>query len=56
MEVFKEGELDRRAFLKLPQAIKRRIAYHLYGIRSMKEIDSLINSIKKGIPLKSPDT
>ncbi len=55
-EVLKEGELNRRAFLKLPQAIKRRIAYHLYGIRSMKEIDSLINSIKKGMPLKSLDT
>ncbi|WPM32547.1 tRNA lysidine(34) synthetase TilS [Hydrogenobacter sp. T-2] len=52
MEVFKEGELDRKSFLKLPQAIKRRITYHLYGIRNMKETERLINSIKKAIPLK----
>ncbi len=54
-EVFKDGELERRAFLKLPQALKRRIAYSLYGIRSMKEIERFINSVKKGTPLKSPD-
>ncbi len=54
MEVFKEGELDRKAFLKLPQAIKRRIVYRFYGIRSMKEIDSIINSIKKGYALEKP--
>ncbi len=54
-EVVKEGELERNAFLKLPEAIKRRLIYHLYGIRSMKGVESLIKRIKKPMPLKSFD-
>ncbi len=54
-EVVKEGELERNAFLKLPEAIKRRLIYHIYGIRSMKGVESLIKRIKKPMPLKSFD-
>ncbi len=45
-EIIKDGELDRGAFLKLPHALRRRIAYQLYGIRNMKEIERFINSIR----------
>ncbi len=54
-EVVKEGEFDRKAFLRLPQALRRKVIYHIYGIRGMKEVERFINSIKKGMPLKSPD-
>lgn len=54
-EVVKDGSIDRKAFLKLPQALKRRVVYELYGIRNMKEIERVINCIKRGNLLKSPE-
>ncbi|MEJ5339046.1 MAG: tRNA lysidine(34) synthetase TilS [Aquificaceae bacterium] len=53
--VIKDGDMDRRAFLKLPHAIRRRLIYRLYGIKSMKGVESFINSVKRGMPLKSPE-
>lgn len=53
--VVRDKDIDRKAFLRLPHAIRRRLVYRLYGVRGMKEVDRLINGIKKGILLKSHD-
>lgn len=47
-ELFKEGSFDRKAFLRLPKAIQRRVIYQLKGLRSYREIEGEINRIKKG--------
>ncbi|MEN3028297.1 MAG: tRNA lysidine(34) synthetase TilS [Aquificaceae bacterium] len=52
-EVHSEEGLDRRAFIRLPKAIQRRILYSLYGLRSLKDIESTIGNIRKGSYLKS---
>ncbi|MCS7262931.1 MAG: tRNA lysidine(34) synthetase TilS [Aquificaceae bacterium] len=52
-QTFTQGQLDRRAFLKLPRALQRRVLYHLYGPRGLKPIESTINSVEKGSHLKS---
>ncbi|MDW8095219.1 MAG: tRNA lysidine(34) synthetase TilS [Aquificaceae bacterium] len=46
-KVYEDGSLNRKAFLKLPKAIQRRVIYQLYGLRSLKEVDSTIGSIKR---------
>lgn len=53
-KVYKEGQLDRKAFLKLPKAIQRRVIYQLYNIRNFKDIERVIKGIKRGSYLKSP--
>lgn len=50
-KVVKDGKLDRKAFLSLPNALKRRVVYQLYGIKNMKDIERVINSIKRGYVL-----
>ncbi|MCS7277538.1 MAG: tRNA lysidine(34) synthetase TilS [Aquificaceae bacterium] len=52
-EVFKNGKLERKAFLKLPKAIQRRIIQEVYGLRNLKDTERVINSIKAGSYLKS---
>ncbi|MCS7195686.1 MAG: tRNA(Ile)-lysidine synthetase, partial [Aquificaceae bacterium] len=52
-EVRSEKGMDRRAFMRLPKAIQRRVLYSLYGLRSLKDIEDTIRSIKKGSYLKS---
>ncbi|MCS6998330.1 MAG: tRNA lysidine(34) synthetase TilS [Aquificaceae bacterium] len=47
-EVRSEKGIDRRAFMRLPKAIQRRVLYSLYGLRSLKDIEDTIRSIKKG--------
>ncbi|MCS7171204.1 MAG: tRNA lysidine(34) synthetase TilS [Aquificaceae bacterium] len=54
-KLLKEGEIDRKAFLKLPEAIKRRVVYHLYGLRNLGEIERTIRSLEKDSHLKSHD-
>lgn len=53
-KVYKEGQLDRKAFLKLPKAIQRRVIYQIYNIRNFKDIERVIRGIKRGSYLKSP--
>ncbi|MFN3598710.1 MAG: tRNA lysidine(34) synthetase TilS [Aquificaceae bacterium] len=47
-KVYKEGQLDRKAFLKLPKAIQRRVIYQLYNLRNFKDIERAIKGIKRG--------
>ncbi|MFN7064706.1 MAG: tRNA lysidine(34) synthetase TilS [Aquificaceae bacterium] len=47
-----KGGLDRKAFLKLPRAIQRRLVHKVYGLRNFKEIEGAIRSIKRGSHLK----
>jgi len=53
-DLLKGDSFDRKAFLKLPKAIQRRVIYELKGIRSYKEVEREINQIKRG-HLKSND-
>jgi len=45
-KVFKDTELNRKAFLSLPKAIQRRVIYRVFNLRNLKDIDREIRSIK----------
>jgi tRNA(Ile)-lysidine synthase len=45
--VVRDGTIDREAFLNLPYALQRRVIYKLFGLRSLKEVDRMINTLKR---------
>jgi hypothetical protein len=44
----KVREEGREGFLKLEQALQRRVVMKLYGVKNFKEVSKIINRIKKG--------
>jgi tRNA(Ile)-lysidine synthase len=44
----KVREEGREGFLKLEQALQRRVVMKLYGVKNFKEVSRIINRIKKG--------
>jgi tRNA(Ile)-lysidine synthase len=46
--LLKVREEGREGFLKLEQALQRRVVMKLYGVKNFKEVSKIINRIKKG--------
>jgi len=46
--LLKVKEEGREGFLKLEQALQRRVVMKLYGVKNFKEVSRIINRIKKG--------